>query len=79
MNDDSMTIYIIQGLEDTIMLNVKPSDTLNEVTKKFTLGKGVPKDTNYVSSGKVLSNTRRLRDQGVKPGSRIYSITKTVS
>ena len=79
MDDAPMTIYIVQGLEDTIMLEVNPSDTLNEVKKKFTIGTGYVRDPKYVSNGKVLSNTRRLCDQGVKPGSKIYQIPKSFS
>ena len=77
MDSDTMTIYVSDGLEDVIMLQLSSSATLDDLKKKH-MEKGGKSDRygRYVSNGKVLFNSQRLRDQGVQSGGRVERVGK---
>lgn len=70
MDSAPMTIYIKQGLEETIMVEVNPSDTVTEVRKKL-LEKGgkVDKSTKFIANGRVVKEHVPLRYQNIPSGS----------
>ena len=65
MEDTPMTIYIKQGLDEAIMLEVKPSDVLADVKKKLIEAGGkVDKYTKFIANGRVVREDVPLQYQG---------------
>lgn len=73
-----MTIYVVDGLEEQMLLELSPYATLGDVKKKVAEkgrgGRGGSDSNKYIHNGKVLIDSRRLVDQGVRTGSKLYPI-----
>lgn len=72
MDSTPMTIYVTHGIDETILLEVNPSDTLAEVKKKLIeKGAKASKYTKFISNGKVLRGDIPLPYQGVQHNGRM--------
>lgn len=69
-----MLIYIKMGMEKTIFLIVKQSDTILSVKHKIHAAEGVPPDSHrLVYNEKELENDCKLSDYEIEEESTIHS------
>ena len=66
MDSDTMTLYVQDGLQDIIMVEVSRSATLTDVKKKLLEKRARSgRDPKYIANGKVVREDKPLVDQGI--------------
>lgn len=71
-----MTLYVKDGLQDIIMVEVSRSATLDDLKKKLNEKEGTKYALGrYIHNGKIICGFVPLYDQGVKHGSQLFSIS----